>query len=75
MGFMTVITECAACRGVLSANPRWCPSIRVDGGSRQPICRECFDLWNRVHREAKGLEPVALHPQAYSWLSELEEKQ
>ena len=31
----------------------------------EPLGRGCFSQWNQIHRVSKGLEPVALHPQAY----------
>lgn len=63
-GYMFVIAECVACEAAITINPDCCPSLRVDG-VRQPLCRGCFDRWNVIHRTGKGLQPVALHPDAY----------
>jgi len=64
MGFMTLITNCCACGALVTCSPVHVPSITVNG-QRQAICRDCFEQWNRIHRTSKGLEPVALHPDAY----------
>ena len=63
-GYMMVHTACVACSRVVGINPTHCPSLRVNG-EREPICRVCFNEWNRVHRVARGLDPIPLHPQAY----------
>jgi hypothetical protein len=55
---------CGACGTPISFNPDYVPSIRVDG-SKQPLCQACFAQWNAIHRTAKGLEPLELHPMAY----------
>ena len=66
MGFVIIHTNCAACGAFIGVNPNRCPSIRVDGGEKQPICEGCFKRWNEIHRVSKGLEPVSLDPEAYS---------
>ena len=64
-----MISPCVGCDNIVAANPNWCPSIKVKG-KREPLCRNCFDLWNKVNRIDKGLDPVELHPDAYGWQSE-----
>ncbi len=65
-GYMTLIAVCVGCEAtIIGAHPDYCPSIRVEG-VRHPICRDCFDRWNRIHRTDKGLEPEPLHPLAYA---------
>ena len=64
MGYLTIIAPCVSCGTVITANPDFCPSLRVNG-RREPICRNCFDRWNEIHRTSKGLEPERLHPMAY----------
>lgn len=64
MGFMFVIGECVACHCALSFNPEKVPSLRVNG-QKEPLCVQCFNRWNEIHRVSKGLEPVALQPGAY----------
>lgn len=59
-----LICDCAACHKPITANPIYCPSIRVNG-EKQPICESCFEIWNEIHRVSLGLPPIALHPQAY----------
>lgn len=65
MGVAILITSCAGCGEPITANPVFCPSIRVNG-ERQAICKSCHARWNEIHRTSKGLEPVPLHPKAYS---------
>jgi len=64
-GYMIMLAGCVACSAPISCNPDFCPSIRVNG-QREPICRACFDKWNQIHRIDKGLDPIALHPEAYA---------
>lgn len=63
-GYVMVFGSCAVCDGFISFNPSCVPSIVVNG-EKEPICRSCFDRWNKIHRTDKGLEPVELDPQAY----------
>jgi len=65
MPFEAHHTLCVSCKAFISINPNHCPSIRIDG-EKQPLCRDCFDRWNEIHRTSKGLEPVPLHPEAYN---------
>ena len=62
--FMIAYGECIACKRDIHFNPVHVPSIYVEG-IREPLCVNCFDLWNEVHRVSKDLEPVSLHPRAY----------
>jgi hypothetical protein len=70
--YALILADCASCQAPIAAHPRKVPSIRIgpDGrpdpaGTREPICRLCFDRWNQVHRLDKGLPPVELLPGAY----------
>lgn len=62
--FMWVHGHCVACKTFLSFNPDHVPSLRIKG-IREPLCRECFASWNAIHKTAKGLPEVPLHPDAY----------
>lgn len=64
MGYMFITAPCAACNEQISFAPSFVPSIRVNG-EKQGICVECFKRWNAIHRTAKGLPPIAIHPRAY----------
>ena len=64
MGHMLLVCNCINCGVLMGCNPNYVPSIRVDG-KREPLCKDCFAAWNEFHRTSKGLEPVALHPEAY----------
>ena len=71
MGYVTALGHCINCNAPLTFNPARVPSIRVNG-SREPLCKACFERWNEIHRTSKGLEPVQLHPEAYSACDERE---
>ncbi len=64
-GYYCVWSPCAGCGRVIGYNPHHVPSIRVKD-VREPVCRSCFNRWNEMHRTSKGLDPVPLHPDAYS---------
>lgn len=64
MGYMFVIGNCISCNNQITFNPNKVPSIRVNG-VREPICENCFNRWNQIHRIDKGLEPIPLNPDAY----------
>jgi hypothetical protein len=63
-GYYWAIGHCINCGNMISFNPDYVPSIRVDG-EKEPLCRGCAQKWNQIHRISKGLEPVSIHPQAY----------
>ena len=66
-GYMMCFGGCCNCQRLISFNAGHVPSLPVGpGGSREPLCADCFDLWNKVHRINKGLEPEPLHPKAYA---------
>ena len=65
MSFILCHGRCVSCQTILAFNPEKVPSIRVHG-KREPLCRACFNEWNRIHRISKGLPPVELHPDAYA---------
>ena len=64
MGYAFVLGSCVNCGAFLAFSPSHVPSIRVNG-SKEPLCRGCFDKWNERHRTSKGLSAVQIHPQAY----------
>ena len=61
---MFVIGYCIACKMLITFNPHHVPSITVSG-EKEPICCNCFERWNKIHRTSKGLEPIPLHSDAY----------
>ena len=65
MTVMIVVSTCIGCNELISYNPEKVPSLRIEG-VRHPLCKNCFNRWNKIHRTDKGLEPVYLHPDAYS---------
>jgi hypothetical protein len=62
-GYMFVIGQCFGCGRTFTFNADWVPSINFNG-VRQPICRDCVERANPM-REASGLEPITIHPNAY----------
>ena len=69
MGFATMHSQCAACTTMISFHANHVPSLTIDG-SRRAICRDCFERWNQIHRIDEGLDPIPLHPDAYSPMDE-----
>jgi len=69
MGVIFIFTTCVNCRTPMSCNPEKVPSLVLDG-VREPLCEACFHKWNQIHRTSKGLEPVPLHPDAYTPMDE-----
>ena len=70
MGYAIVTSPCIGCNRIFGYNPHRVPSIRIDG-KREPICKECIERIN-PQREAKGLEAIAPHADAYTAISEYE---
>ena len=64
MGFMIVHGHCIACKNFMAFNASFVPSIPVKG-VREPVCKDCFNRWNEIHRTSKDLEPLPIHPDAY----------
>ena len=71
MGYAFCVGRCCACGEAISFNPLKVPSLRIDG-ERQPLCRNCFDLWNEIHRINQGLDPLPIHPDAYEPCNEFD---
>ena len=63
MAFLEVVGPCCVCQTVISCNPEFVPSVRIDG-ERQQVCEPCFRFLNN-RRIENGLQPVKLHPEAY----------
>lgn len=71
MGYAFLVCYCINCGARMCCNPVKVPSISVDG-RKEPLCRACADKWNQIHRISKGLEPVAIQPDAYEACDENE---
>jgi len=71
MGYVFCTGACITCRRVFSFNPVRVPSTTAFNGQREPVCRSCMDLIN-AKRAEKGLEPFAIHDDAYEAVSEEE---
>lgn len=69
-GFVWAAGPCFACKRVFYFNPNHVPSIRVRG-EREPVCVTCMGGANRK-REAMGLTPHPIHPDAYQPMPEHE---
>lgn len=70
MGFVFCVGTCFGCKGPMTFNPNLVPSISING-VKEPICKTCVDKVNPV-RIKNGLEPIVLHPDAYSAANESE---
>jgi hypothetical protein len=62
--------SCFGCRAFFSFNPHKVPSHRHEG-VREPVCENCMAIIN-TERKARGLEPFAIEPDAYSAIPESE---
>ena len=58
--------SCGACGGLFTFNPRWVPSL-----NNVAFCGPCMAAAN-AKREALGLNPHPIHPEAYEPLPEQE---
>lgn len=68
-GYAIVHGRCIICKEMVSFNPHKVPSVRIDGGERQPVCRTCIEAAN-PERVKRGLEPIEILPGAYDPLPE-----
>lgn len=71
MVYVMVFGNCISCGVFMGFNPAKVPSLRIND-VREPLCLECFNKWNQIHRISKGLEPEPLSPNAYMPQSEIE---
>jgi len=66
MAYMIAHSACFGCKRIFAYNPEWVPSIRDPKTcEKEPVCRQCIDAAN-PHRIANGLEPIQVHPLAYT---------
>ncbi len=59
-GYMYVFGHCCGCGNPFSFHPDHVPSLTVNG-EREPVCRECFEKWKKIHNKPDH----PLHPLAY----------
>jgi len=64
MGYAFMSGSCWTCGGLFTFNPVTVPSIRDGSGVRQPICRNCIELANRIRMD-KGMDPIPVPDDAY----------
>lgn len=70
-GYVLAWSACLSCGTIFGYNPRRVPSSSALTGEREPICRSCMARIN-AKRKGMGLEPFAIHPEAYEPLPEEE---
>jgi hypothetical protein len=70
-GYVFATGRCINCGRVFSFNPHKVPSTSAVTGSREPVCRPCFDRLN-AKRVELGLEPWPMMPGAYEPMPEEE---
>jgi len=68
-GYVMAVGPCLSCQRVFSYNPHRVPSSSAVTGTREPLCRSCFN-WINTKRAELGLEAFQLHPGAYEALPE-----
>jgi hypothetical protein len=61
---------CIHCGLSFSFNPVKVPSVRLNG-QREPLCEECVN-WANPQRVARGLPPIEVLPDAYTFCHESE---
>jgi len=71
MGYVFISGNCWTCGGLFTFNPVRVPSITDGSGVRQPICRNCIELANRMRMD-KGMEPFPVPVDAYEACDENE---
>jgi hypothetical protein len=71
MGYAFMVGNCISCKALITFNPVRVPSLTING-VKEPLCENCFNEWNRIHRTSKGLPPVPLQPDAYGSCGESE---
>jgi len=59
-----MVASCINCGTRITFNPHLVPSLIVNG-TKEPLCKNCADKWNQIHRISKGLEPVPIQEGAY----------
>lgn len=63
-GYAFIMGPCVACRRMIAYHPHKVPSLVVNG-ERRPLCEDCFNRWNEIHRTSQGLPAEPLNPDAY----------
>jgi hypothetical protein len=71
MGYVFCMGYCVCCRQQFSFNPVRVPSTRALTGEKEPVCRNCMNIIN-IKREEQGMEPFAIHDDAYEPCDEYE---
>ena len=63
--WVQAVGPCMVCGGLFAFNPNRVPSHRrTPEAPREPICRSCMDMANRL-RVARGDPPHPIHADAY----------
>jgi hypothetical protein len=70
-GYVLAWGPCLCCRAVFAFNPHRVPSSSAVTGEREPVCRPCMEMGNRMRVE-RGMAPHPIHPEAYEALPEEE---
>lgn len=70
MSYALMTSICLGCKNLFSYNPHRVPSVVIDG-VKEPVCRACIARVN-PKREANGLDPFSIHPDAYEPIHESE---
>ena len=71
MGYAFVIGDCFVCKRTFTFNPMKVPSLKDKEGVRQPICKSCIEMANKLKVE-KGVEPFVIPVDAYTVCNEAE---
>lgn len=71
MGFALCTGACIGCGRLFMFNPVRVPSTSAVTGTREPLCRTCFERIN-AHRVSQGLAAFPLAADAYEACDESE---
>jgi hypothetical protein len=71
MSYAYAMSPCICCKRPFVYNPLRVPSTSAITGQREPICETCIGLINEK-RKGAGLEPFAIHSDAYEAIAEEE---
>jgi hypothetical protein len=64
MDSLIALGPCVCCGRIFCFNPQLVPVVDNKAKTREPVCRDCIELANRVLKR-NGLQPIEISPGAY----------
>ncbi len=62
MAYMYLVANCISCKCLFTCNPDLVPSLKVNG-VKEPLCRSCTEVWEKIHGKTDTILPGAYEPQ------------